>query len=217
MDYIYLIISGAVLGFFAAIPIGPVNLICIRRTLHFGSYYGFISGLGAATGDAMFASITAFGFTALAQLIVGYSSALQLGGGIFLLAFGIRTFFAPPPPSFEERLAAPVKGTPSQTRAVASTFMLTVSNPATLFAYTALIAGLGGLAGERPSFFAASFVVIGVFCGSALWWLTLTTVVGLLHARINDQVVRRINEVSGLLVATFGIAVLAHLAGVHFY
>jgi threonine/homoserine/homoserine lactone efflux protein len=217
MNYFYLIISGAVLGYFAAVPIGPVNLICIRRTLHFGSYYGFISGLGAAAGDGMFASITAFGFTALAQLIVGYSSALQLGGGIFLLAFGIRTFSAPPPPSFEERLAAPVKGTPSQARAIASTFMLTVSNPATLFAYTALIAGLGGLAGERPSFFAAAFVVIGVVCGSALWWLTLTTVVGLLHARINDRVVRRINEASGLLVALFGIAVLSHLAGVRFY
>jgi threonine/homoserine/homoserine lactone efflux protein len=217
MNYISIVVSGAVLGYFAAIPIGPVNLICIRRTLHFGSYFGFISGLGAAFGDAMFASITAFGFTALAQLIVGYSNALQLIGGIFLMVFGISTFLAPPPPSFEERLAAPVKSAPSQARAIASTFMLTVSNPATLFAYTALIAGLGGLVGEKPSFFSASFVVMGVFCGSALWWLTLTTIVGLLHARINDRVVRRINEGSGLLIASFGVAVLAHLAGVQFY
>jgi threonine/homoserine/homoserine lactone efflux protein len=213
MNLVALITSGAVLGFFAAIPIGPVNLICIRRTLHFGSFFGFVSGLGAALGDAMFASITAFGFTALAQLITGYSRLLQLVGGLFLLAFGISTFIASPPPNFKERLAAPVKNAPSQARAIASTFMLTVSNPATLIAYTALIAGLGVLAGETPSFFAAAFVVLGVFCGSAVWWLTLSTIVGILHARINDRVIRIINEISGLLIATFGVAVLLHLWG----
>jgi threonine/homoserine/homoserine lactone efflux protein len=211
MNYLVIIFSGALVGYFAAIPIGPVNLICIRRTLHFGTFYGFVSGLGAAMGDGLFASITAFGFTALAQLIVGYSKPLQLGGGIFLLAFGVRTFFAPPPPNFKERLAAPVKTVPSRASAVASTFMLTVSNPAALIAYTALIAGLGGLAGEMPSFLAAAFVVLGVFLGSSLWWLTLTSVVGLLHARINDRVIRIINETSGLLVAAFGITVLIHL------
>jgi threonine/homoserine/homoserine lactone efflux protein len=213
MNLVALILSGALLGFFAAIPIGPVNLICIRRTLHFGSFFGFVSGLGAALGDAMFASITAFGFTALAQLITGYSRLLQLVGGLFLLAFGISTFIAPAPPNFKERLAAPVKNAPSQARAIASTFMLTVSNPATLIAYTALIAGLGVLAGEAPSFFAAAFVVLGVFCGSAVWWLTLSTIVGILHGRINDRVIRIINEISGLLIATFGIAVLLHLWG----
>lgn len=215
VGYLLLIISGAVLGFFAAIPIGPVNLICIRRTLHFGTYYGFMSGLGAALGDCMFASITAFGFTALAQLIVGYSVALQLCGGIFLLAFGVRTFFAPPPPNFRERLNAPAQSVPPHARALVSTFMLTVSNPATLVAYTALMAGVGIFADGRPSFVSAALVVCGVFVGSSLWWLTLATVVGLLHARINDRVVRRINEISGLLIATFGALVLLHLAGVN--
>lgn len=219
VGYFLLVVSGAVLGYFAAIPIGPVNLICIRRTLHFGSFYGFVSGLGAAFGDGVFASITAFGFTALAQLIVGYSVPLQLCGGLFLLAFGIRTFFTPPPPKVKERLSAPAKSQPSShARAAASTFMLTISNPATLVAYTALIAGIGVFANSaHPSFFAASFVVLGVFVGSALWWLTLTTIVGLLHARINDRVIRRINEISGLLVTAFGVAVLAHLAGLNYF
>lgn len=217
VGYFLLAVSGMVLGYFAAIPIGPVNLICIRRTLHYGSLLGFVSGLGAALGDGVFASITAFGFTAVAQLIVGYAAALQLCGGIFLLAFGISTFFTPPPPKVNERLCAPVKNPPSShARAAASTFMLTISNPATLVAYTALIAGVGVFANApQPSFFAASFVVLGVFVGSSLWWLTLSTVVGLLHARINDLVIRRINEISGLLVAVFGVAVLLHLAGVY--
>lgn len=219
VGYIQLIISGALLGYFAAIPIGPVNLICIRRTLHFGTYYGFMSGLGAAFGDCLFASITAFGITALSQLIVGYAFPMQLCGGIFLLVFGIRTFFAAPPPNFRERLSAPAKAVPSHTRALVSTFMLTVSNPATFVAYTALIAGLGIFADARAqaSFLTASFVVLGVFVGSALWWLTLTTIVGLLHARINDAIVRRINEVSGFLVASFGVVVLLHLAGLDIF
>ena len=219
VGYIILAISGMFLGYFAAIPIGPVNLICIRRTLQCGSFFGFVSGLGAALGDGVFASITAFGFTALAQLIVGYSMALQLCGGLFLLAFGVSTFFTPPPPKLTERLTAPTKSQPSShASAAVSTFMLTISNPATLVAYTALIAGVGVFANSpRPSFFAASFVVLGVFVGSSLWWLTLTTVVGLLHARINDKVIRRINEISGFLVAAFWIAVLVHLAGLNFF
>jgi threonine/homoserine/homoserine lactone efflux protein len=211
MNYVVLIISGVLIGFFVALPIGPVNLICIRRTLRCGSFHGFVSGLGAALGDGLFAAITGFGFTAVAQLIVGFSTALQLIGGLLLLSFGIRTFFAPPPPRFDERLAANENGASSHVRSMASTFALTISNPATLFGFTALFAGLGGLAGENPSFFAAAIVVLGVFCGSTLWWLTLTTVVGLLHARINDHTVRVINEISGGLFALFGVTVLGHL------
>ncbi|MGA7675587.1 MAG: LysE family transporter [Rhizomicrobium sp.] len=211
MNYIVLIVSGVLIGFFAALPIGPVNLICIRRTLQCGSFHGFVSGLGAALGDGLFASITGFGFTAVAQLIVGFSTALQLIGGLLLLSFGIRTFYTPPPLRFDERLAANENGTSSYVRAMASTFVLTITNPATLFGFTALFAGLGGLAGDNPSFFSASFVVLGVFGGSTLWWLTLTTVVGLLHARINDGVVRLINEISGTMVALFGVVVLGHL------
>ena len=216
MNYVVLIVTGVLFGFLAALPIGPVNLICIRRTLQCGSFHGFVSGLGAALGDSLFASITGFGFTALVQLIVGYSYVLQLAGGLLLLFFGIRTFYTPPPPSFDERLAmaengGSANGNHSLVRAMASTFVLAITNPVTLFGFTAFFATLGGFAGGNPSFFAAAFVVLGVFAGSTLWWLTLTTVVGLLHARISDRTVRLINEISGAVVALFGVVVLAHL------
>ena len=210
MNYIALIMTGVLFGFFAALPIGPVNLICIRRTLQSGSFNGFVSGLGAALGDGLFACITGFGFTALIQLIVGYRDLLQLVGGLLLLFFGIRTFYSPPP-RFDEKLAANENGTSSYVRAMASTFALTISNPATLFGFTAFFTTLGGLAGGNLSFFSASFVVLGVYGGSTLWWLTLTTVVGLLHARISDRIIRLINEVSGAMIALFGVVVLGHL------
>jgi len=210
MNYVLLIIPGVLIGLIAAVPIGPVNLICIRRTLQRGSYHGLMAGLGAAMGDTLFATITAFGFTAIAQFIVGFSTILQLVGGLLLLSFGIRTYFAAPP-RFDEKLATSGNGNGSHVPVMGTTFLLTISNPATLFGFTALFAGLGGLAGQDASFFAAAFVVLGVFLGSTLWWLTLTTVVGLLHARIDDGIVRRINEISGIVVALFGVVVLGHL------
>ena len=97
-------------------------------------------------------------------------------------------------------------------RAMASTFLLTITNPATLLAFTVMFAGLGGLAGGAGTFHDAGFVVAGVIGGSAGWWLVLTTVIGLFHTRIDEKAMRRINRGSGFLVAVFGLVVLIHLA-----
>jgi len=212
MDYIYLIISGVVIGLIVAAPIGPVNLICIRRTLAFGPMNGFMSGLGAAMGDTIFAIVTAFGLTAVAHLIKGYSHYLELVGGAMLVYFGIHTFLAKIEARLDDKLAAKEKGASTLFRAMASTLALTVTNPATLLGFTAMIAGLGGLAGGHPNFASAAFVVVGVAAGSTLWWLVLTALVGLFHASINDRAMVMINEGSGVAVAGFGLAVLIHLA-----
>jgi putative LysE/RhtB family amino acid efflux pump len=227
MDYLVLILSGMIIGLIAAVPIGPVNLICIRRTLQCGTVYGFKSGLGAALGDGLFATVTGFSITAVAQLIEGYSTILQVIGGILLLVIGVRMVLTPPPPrineSFGPYLNGDLKnctngknGNRSSASAMASTLALTITNPATLFFFTAWFASYGGLA-NNPSFFAAAFAVIGVVLGSATWWLILTTVVGKLHARIDDNVVRIINGVSGALVAVFGLGVLIHVMIVHLF
>ncbi|HVU22023.1 MAG TPA: LysE family transporter [Rhizomicrobium sp.] len=209
---VFLIGPGIVIGLIAAAPIGPVNLICIRRTLQYGTLNGFLSGMGAALGDGVFAVVTGFGLTAAAQLIEGLSVPLQLAGGLLLLCFGLYTYFAKPPVRLDPRAEATEKRASTLARAMLSTFALTMTNPATLLGFTAMFTGLGGLAGDDPSFFSAAFVVGGVILGSALWWLILTTFVGLLHAKIDDHVMRIINHGSGLLVALFGIAVLGHVA-----
>ncbi len=211
LSQVLLIGPGIVIGLIVAAPIGPVNLICIRRTLQFGFLNGFVSGIGAALGDGLFAVVTGFGLTAIAQWIEGLSTALQLAGGTLLVCFGLYTYFSKPPGRLDVKAEATEMKASTLVRAMASTFLLTITNPATLLGFTAMFTGLGGLAGDDPSYFSAAFVVGGVMLGSALWWLMLTLGVGLLHARIDDRVMRIINHGSGLMVAGFGLAVLGHV------
>ncbi|HEV2650235.1 MAG TPA: LysE family transporter [Rhizomicrobium sp.] len=211
MDTLKLIISGVVIGLIVAVPIGPVNLICIRRTLAFGPLNGFMSGLGASVGDTVFAIVTGFSLTVIAQLIRGFSSWIELAGGAMLVYFGIHTFFAKVVARLEDK-DSKEQGASTLLRAMASTFALTITNPATLLGFAALFAGFGGLAGGHPNIMSAAFVVIGVAAGSTLWWLVLTTVVGLFHASISNRVMSIINRISGFAIAGFGIAVLIHLA-----
>lgn len=209
-SYGFQIIGGAIIGVLVAAPIGPVNLICIHRTLAYGNLNGFFSGLGGAVGDGVFAAISAFGLTAIARLIEGYSMSLKLVGGLILIGYGIHNFRA--------KVTDPRDGCPVETKqtgdstlgaAIAGTFALTITNPATLIGFTALFAAFGSIYGEDASFGSATAVVAGVFAGSALWWFAITTLTGTFHRHIDAQAMRRINHVSGAIVMGFGLLVLA--------
>jgi threonine/homoserine/homoserine lactone efflux protein len=210
MHFLVLIMSGVVMGLVAAVPIGPVNLICIRRTFAFGPLNGFVSGLGAALGDGVFAAIMGLGLTWVAQLINGHTMIIELFGGAMLVYFGFRTIMAPPTPRWDEG-ERPEDGGTTLVRAIASTFVLTITNPVTLGTFALMFTGLGGLAGGAGSYFDASLVVAGVVGGSVGWWLVLTTVIGLFHAKIDARAMQIINRVTGVLVLLFGAAVLVHL------
>jgi threonine/homoserine/homoserine lactone efflux protein len=210
MTILYLILSGMVMGLVAAVPIGPVNLICIRRSFAFGPVNGFVSGLGAALGDGLFAAIMGFGLTWIAQMIEGYAPVIELIGGAMMVWMGFRTFGSSPVSrGVDDR--ADSEGT-NLFRAIVSTFALTVTNPVTLLSFGVMFAGLGGLAGGAGSYNDAGFVVAGVVGGSAGWWLALTTLIGLFHTRIDEKAMRIINRICGVLVMVCGLVVLIHLA-----
>jgi threonine/homoserine/homoserine lactone efflux protein len=209
MDYLITIFLGFFIGLIAAIPVGPVNLLVVRRSLAYDPLHGFMSGLGAVLADALYASITAFGFTAIAQLIEGHSTTLQIVGGLMLFFFGARMYIAPPELRIDDDdkdgKALPLL------RAMMSTFALAVTNPATMLAFTAMFAGVAGLVGHAASFYGAAFLVVGVVAGSTFWWFTLTTITGLFHRHIDERVMTIINKVSGVVITAFGVAVFAHL------
>jgi threonine/homoserine/homoserine lactone efflux protein len=199
---------GLVIGFSIAAPVGPIGVLCIRRTLAEGRSAGLVSGLGAATADAMYGSIAGFGLTFISSLLIGQQAWLRLIGGVFLCYLGLRTFLAAPAPLAK---TASVNGN-GLLSAYASTFFLTLTNPLTILSFAAVFAGLG-LADAGRSYFSAGILVLGVFIGSALWWLLLSGGVGLIRSRFNAPALRWVNRISGAMIIAFGLLALLSLKG----
>lgn len=195
------LIKGIVLGFSIAAPVGPIGLLCIRRTLTNGMGNGFISGLGAATADAIYGLIAALGISAVSIFLVDHQFYLRLMGGVFLLYLGYTTFRSMP-----AEVAANANGE-GLIGAYASTLFLTIANPMTIMSFAAVFAGLGvGAIGEN--YISSFFLVIGVFIGSMLWWLILSGMVNVLRHHLDSKYLKWVNQLSGLIIASFGIVSL---------
>lgn len=199
------LLRGLALGFSVAAPVGPIGLLCIRRTLAEGRARGLATGLGAATADACYGAVAAFGLSAISGLLLAGQGPLRLLGGLFLCYLGYRTTHTPPTQQ------AAVGGGRGLWGAYFSTFGLTLTNPLTILSFGVLFAGLG-LAGTGD-YGTAAALVGGVALGSAAWWLLLTTVVDLLRGRVAGPWLQWINRVAGLAVAGFGLWILASLLG----
>ena len=200
MDIAFLL-RGLAIGFSIAAPVGPIGVLCIRRTLTEGRVFGLVSGLGAATADAVYGCVAGFGLTFISNLLISQQVWLRLIGGGFLCFLGLKTLVARP----AER-AAPARGN-GLVGAFASTFFLTVTNPMTIISFAAIVAGLG-LAGTRGNYVSAGALILGVFIGSALWWLILSSGVGVFRGRLNPHGLRWVNRVSGAIITGFGLFAL---------
>lgn len=199
-----MLVRGLIIGFSIAAPVGPIGVLCIRRTLADGRLYGLVSGLGAASADAIYGFIAAFGLTFISDLLIDSRALLSLVGGLFLLYLGIRTFRARPADN-----AAAVTGRPGLVAAYGSTFLLTLTNPMTILSFAAIFAGVASPAAATRA--AAAVLVLGVFGGSALWWLTLSGGVGLLRERFNARWLLAVNRISGAIITMFGLLALSSL------
>ncbi len=197
-------LKGLIVGLSIAAPVGPIGILCIRRTLANGRAAGFVSGLGAATADAMYGAAAGFGLTIVASVLVGGQQWLRLVGGLFLLYLGIRTWRTAGQGRTSSIVSDAGRGLLG---AYASTLALTLTNPMTILSFAAIFAGLGIASGARYA--SAAALVAGVFCGSTLWWLTLSTVVGALRHHLSTSSLQWVNRASGALIAGFGVQALA--------
>ena len=203
MDLSFLLM-GIIIGFSIAAPVGPIAVLCIRRTLTEGRTYGLISGLGAATADAIYGCIAGFGLTFISSILINQQTWLRLIGGVFLCYLGTTSFLSQP-----AEQATPDKGK-SLVGTYASTFFLTLTNPMTILSFAAIFAGVG-VVSAGANYVSATVLVFGVFLGSVLWWFILSGIVSLFRAKFKSTWLRWVNRISGIIIFGFGVIVLVSL------
>jgi threonine/homoserine/homoserine lactone efflux protein len=202
---------GILLGLMIAVPVGPVGLLCIRRTLQKGMLNGFATGFGAAFADAFFSAVAAFGVAVVMELVQSHNQPIYIMGGLFLLFVAWHSWHDNPrQPQPEEAEAKIIKlglHLSGAARAMASSFIITLTNPATLFGALALVATFG-----RPNNRTeATLIVAGIFMGSSLWWLFLSGGTALLRRHFTEKGVIWINRITA--VALLPLALWALVTG----
>jgi threonine/homoserine/homoserine lactone efflux protein len=186
-----------VIGLVVAAPVGAMALRCVERTLSRGRASGYATGAGIATADALYASIAAFGLTALTGALTGAQAWVRLVGGAFLVYLGVRAMLSHPQRCAKEDGAAPLL------RVYGSALGLTLTNPQTILAFAGIFAG-AGLVVSGGGWAVPAVTVAGVFGGSLLWWLVLVTAVGALRERVGERALLWVTRVSGTAIAAFG-------------
>jgi threonine/homoserine/homoserine lactone efflux protein len=196
-------LKGIFIGFAMAVPVGPIGIMCIRKTLTGGRLRGLIIGLGAATADFFYGCVAAFGLTIIEDTLVSQRIWIRLAGGALLLFLGVRTFRAKPADP-----KIPINST-GILRSYFTTVFLTLTNPLTIFAFIAVFAALG--LGNGLRYFSASALVAGVFIGSCLWFLLLSSAVTLFKKRLDLVGLQWVNRIAGILIILSGIIVMVSL------
>ena len=197
----FLLLRGFFIGLSIAAPVGPIGVLCIRRTLSNGKLAGFLSGMGAATADMVYGAIAAFGLTIVTNLLIKNAYWLQVIGGCFLLYLGIKTFLEKPANHAVQVIQS------GYFSAYVSTFFLTITNPMTILSFAAIFAGTMFIGAASSPI----LLVLGVFAGSACWWLTLSLGIGSIRNHLTNDYMIWINRISGTVIVIFGIAALTSI------
>ena len=203
-------LKGILIGFAVAAPVGPIGLLCIRRTLWGGHIAGFTAGLGAAAADTLFGFIAVFGLALVWDVLMANADWFALGAGIVLLYIGIT--------EWRTRPKDPLLPTPQSTAGLVggfvSTFFLTLCNPLTVLSFAAIFAGFGIEGhrvtenGDRPNYVLMTELIAGVFVGSACWWLLLSAGVDVIRHRLNATTLKWLNRESGTGLLAYGVNML---------
>jgi threonine/homoserine/homoserine lactone efflux protein len=188
---------GIIVGFTLAVPIGPIGFLSIRQTLSRGQFPGILVGLGAATADLLYSGIAAFGLTVFSNALNTQQTWIRITGGVIILLVGARIFITKYKTDY-----APLKSS-GIIKLYGSSFLLTLTNPLTIFAFITIFASLG--LGKELSHFSAAVVALGVFIGSFLWFVLLTTIVNLFKGKMSLDLSLRINKITGGIIFLAGI------------
>ena len=205
---LWFFVKGVGAGIVLAAPIGPVGVLCIRRTLTAGRLMGLVSGLGAAVADAIYGLIAASSLSLVAAWLLTHATGLRLAGGLLLLAMGARGLFRSR--AMAGSLPAP-RSRAGLFGAFGSAFLLTLTNPVTLMAFLGVFAAIG-LAQAAASPLGAGLLVGGVFCGSAAWWLLLALGAGRFRRHLAADGLHWINRLTGAILLVCGLYVWGSLA-----
>ena len=197
------LIKGLIVGFLASIPLGPVGVLCIQRTINKGRYSGLISGMGAATVDMFFALVAALGLTYIINFIEEQQFLIQLIGGGVLIFLGTKIFNTNPIKQIRKHRRKKNK----LIEDYLSVFFLTLSNPLALFLFVAAFAGIG-MVTSKDSSLKSALIILGVFIGAMLWWSILTSLIDLFRKRFRLKQLWWINKIAGVLIIIFGVAAM---------
>ena len=207
MEFWIYFVKGVVAGFIIAMPVGPVAIMCVHRTLIQGALYGYISGIGAAAGDTVFGAIAAFGLGFLADDLMAHNEIFRLVGGAILCLLGVRGMFSRrlPDPAADDRRSYFGDG--------ASAFFVTLTNPITLVSFAAVLAALN-IHGVTDHVRWSISLTSGVFTGAVAWWILLTTVTRGLRSRMTDKRLLWVTRATGALIILFGVLLLFSLVSI---
>jgi threonine/homoserine/homoserine lactone efflux protein len=197
-----LFIQGIIIGLTLAVPVGPISLLCIQRTIADGRLHGIISGLGVATADSFYAAITFLGLTVISGLIITQQYFFRFFAGIILILIGIRVFMSVPAGFSEKK-----NEHETYLKDYLSMVVIAVANPLTLVFFLVILPGFGVII-HGTTFLPAAEFVAGFFLGSTVWWIILCGSVGSVRSRMSVKNLGLINRVSGLLISCFGAAML---------
>lgn len=201
---------GLLLGLMVAAPVGPVGLLCIRRTIQKGVWVGFASGFGAAFADALFSAVAAFGITAVTSAIRTYNTPLYILSGALLLFIAWHTWHDKPrqphPEEVEKRYLRRFRfRLHGAAQALVTSFLITITNPGTIFGVVAVVATFGGMQDRGD----AGTIIAGIFVGSSLWWFMLSGSVSFVRKKFTENRVIMLNKGTAALLALIALWVLA--------
>jgi threonine/homoserine/homoserine lactone efflux protein len=196
-DLSYLI-KGFFIGLSIAAPIGPISILCIKRTLSNGFFNGLISGLGAATADGVYSFLALIGISRVSELLINSQYIIHLIGGLFLIYLSYIIFKSTPVKDSKKNYNIGL------INSYLSTLFLTIVNPMTILSFGAIFAGVG-LVNKNIQFSSSIFPIFGVFLGSTLWWLFLCSTINLMREKFNQKVLIIINKLSAIVIFGFGI------------